>query len=303
MLTLEFLQQLPIPVFREQLPSFLAGFIDSGSAGDGARLVAASVADWTDEQAESVRTHLLSLGEEPRVYPAHPLCRSVSRAWCRDVVTDVEIRGIDALLRARAAGPVLILSNHLSYFDTTATDAALHRHGATELADALLALAGPRVYDDAFRRFAAACLSTLPVPQSTTFEHTARMSPRDLARRTIASVRATHDAARSGAVPILYAEGSRSRSGRLGPFLRAVHRYLGCADMQVIPTAITGTSAMMPVGEATLKPGRVTLCFGEPIEAGRARSKQALEESWLQIADLLPEEHAPPVDTDPSASL
>lgn len=257
------------------------------------------VARWSPEQVSSVRDHLLTLGDQPQLYEAHPLCREVSRAWCQDAIPAVELRGLDQLQAALDLGPVLLVGNHLSYLDTQATDAALHRIGRADVADRIVALAGPKVYDDLFRRFAAACLSTLPVPQSTRFSHTRRIGVRELARRTRQGVDRTHALAQAGRLPLLYAEGSRSRDGRLGPFLRAAWRYTALEHLWLLPFAQWGTEGILPVQASLSQPGPVWLHFAEPIEVARHGPRQVLQVAHDRVAALLPPRHQPVEDSSP----
>jgi hypothetical protein len=90
---------------------------------------------------------------------------------------------MEHLDRATRLGPTLPVGNHLSYFDASSTDALVAWSGRTDLADRIVAAAGPKVYEDLFRLVAASCLNTLPVPQSTSFAHTAKLAPRELARK------------------------------------------------------------------------------------------------------------------------
>jgi 1-acyl-sn-glycerol-3-phosphate acyltransferase len=274
------------------LPSFLADYVDA-PPGPGRARVAELVQTWSEEDAAAVRQHVVGLGESPRPYPADPRCRAVSRAWCEDVVLSPRVEGAEHLDAALAAGPVLLVGNHLSYFDTQATDAALAAVGRGDLADRLVALAGPKVYEDLFRRFAASCLSTLPVPQSTQFSHTERLNARELALRARASVDAVHALAMAGRAPLLYAEGSRSRTGRLQPFLRAAWRYASLAGMRVVPLALVGTPAIMPVGAVKLTPGTVTVRVGEAIDVAAVGAREVLAVAHDAVAALLPEAHQP----------
>jgi 1-acyl-sn-glycerol-3-phosphate acyltransferase len=185
----------------------------------------------------------------------------------------------------------VLLCNHLSYFDTSATDAILAWAGHEDLADKLVAAAGPKVYQHLFRLLAAACLNTLPVPQSTSLAHTEKLPPRELARKAIESVESAKDLVERGYLLLMYPEGSRSRTGQLGPFLRGVQRYLSCTHpLSVVPTAIVGTEAVMPVSDPRLHPGPVALRFAEPIatEEGAAGARDTLARAHRAVQRLLP---------------
>lgn len=277
------------------LPAYLAAFIDDPHAARGAdRDIAALTATWTEAQAAEIVEHLRTLGQEPKVYRAAPRAQAVSRAWSRHVMPQTLVANLEHLRKAAAQGPVILLGNHLAYLDSTAIDFALHRASATDLADRIISLAGPKVYAEPFRRFASACLSTLPVPQSGQIEHAASVSPRELARRALSAIRAGHEALVDGQILLIYGEGSRSRTGRLGPFLPGVARYLKVQGARVVPFALTGTQHIMPLGKTRVSVGSVRIDLGEPIpieELGGPRA--ALDAAHARVAELLPQEFRP----------
>jgi 1-acyl-sn-glycerol-3-phosphate acyltransferase len=276
---------------RAVIPRFLAGFVgDPEVAGINRARIAGLVGGWSDATCREVVTLLATIGEEHRVYPAHPACRALSRAWSSDVMVDPVVTGVEHVVEASRHGPVLLLGNHVSYFDTSATDAILASAGHTAIADRLVTAAGPKVYQELFRLVAAACLNTLPVPQSTSLSHTEKLAPRELARRALESVGAARAALEDGAILLVYPEGSRSRTGQLGTFLKGVHRWLDCMEgIRAVPIAIAGTQEVMPVGQPQLFPRQVALSFGEPLEVGRdGDPRQILDRARDAIASLLP---------------
>lgn len=289
---------------RALLPRFLSGFIvDEGAARQNAERVQAFVSDWDDPTCARVAHLLATIGEEQRVYPADPACRLLARVWSQDVILQPRLEGVDHLREAMQSGPAVVLCNHLSYFDSTAIDAILAWEGHEDLADRLMSAAGPKVYQALFRRVAASCLNTLPVPQSTTFSHTEPLSPRELARRAITSLRLAQKGAEDGLVLLIYPEGSRSRSGRMGSFLKAVRRYLEIADpLFVVPAAICGTHRIMPVDDERMHPTHASLHFGPAVRVGGdLDARNALAEAHAAIGRLLPEDHRPDPEAPPVA--
>lgn len=288
---------------RRVLPSYLSGFVDQpeASAKNHAR-ISEIVSCWSDEDTHAILSGLLTLGSEHRLYPADPRGRLISREWIRDIVLNPTISGLDHLSDSAARGPTLLLCNHLSYFDASAADAVLAWSGRVDLADRLVAAAGPKVYQDLFRLLAAAGLNTLPVPQSTSFSHTEKLAPRELARRANESLGAATEALEAGFLLLIYPEGSRSRTGRLGPFLRGIYRYLSCVDgMQILPMAIVGTEAIMRVGNPKLRPGPVQIAFGAPLHVGPDGSpREILALAHARVAALLPEHLRPLPDEGPT---
>lgn len=288
---LDALRDLPPEVLRTLIPGFLAGYIaDPAAAAASQARVAAVLAPVPDAAIAALARHLADCGSAPVKWAADPTARAVSRAWCADVIRAAPVEGLAHL---DGDQPTIIVCNHRSYLDTTATDAALVWAGRADLADRLATVAGPKVYEDVFRRFAAACLTTLPAPQSATIEGAARLSPRDLARQAQQAIALSHEAVREGAIVLLYPEGSRTRTRRLGPFLRGIWRYLAIDGLRVVPAAILGTDTILAVGADKLTPGEISLRFGAPLQVDAANARERLEAVFDGVAALLPMNVAP----------
>src|SRR5688572_19864904 len=90
-------------------------------------------------------------------YPPDPLARRIHHVLAdRFLTPDSRVLGAHHLATV-AGAPVVIVSNHLSYADANVIEVLLHRSGATELADRLTALAGPKVFTSRERRFSSLC--------------------------------------------------------------------------------------------------------------------------------------------------
>jgi 1-acyl-sn-glycerol-3-phosphate acyltransferase len=289
---LESLQRLPPEALQQLLPAFLSGFVVQGSETTVTRLQGL-VDAWTKEQQKAVHAGLVTSVSAGEIQWAVEQCCDVSRAWSDCVITEASIHGIEHLIQASEAGPTLILSSHLSYFDASATDTIIAEASKATAAKLVFA-AGPKAYQSLFRRVAAAGLNTLPVPQSNRLSHTKNIPAREFAQLVRASLTTSRELMESGKILLLYPEGSRSRSGRLGPFITGVHRYLNIEGLSILPLGIIGTQAIMPVGARGIHPGAVSLAFGEPIRISESLpSREALIECHRQITRLLPPTHAP----------
>ncbi len=291
-MNLDALSGLKPPHLRALLPSYLAGYIDDEpSRARNLVRMRDMVNGWSDETCEMLITQLQELGSENRLYDPHPATRALSRDWMNDIIDEVHLSGLHHV--RGVDGPTILVANHLSYVDSTALDCALTWMAQTDVADRIVSVAGPKVYQNTFRRIATGCLATLPVPQSSSVAtEQAKVSPRELARQAIRSIRAAKTMLLANRILLIFAEGSRSRTGRLGPFLQGVHRYLDVPGAKVIPTAILGTDKMMPIGQDRLYHGTLQITFGEPITVGDD-PKACLKVVHTALADLLPEARRP----------
>ncbi|MBT3223532.1 MAG: 1-acyl-sn-glycerol-3-phosphate acyltransferase, partial [Proteobacteria bacterium] len=127
--------------------------------------------------------------------------------------------------------------------------------------------------------------------------HPEQLSRRELARLAIASLKNGHDIIDDGYCLLIYPEGSRTRTGRLGPFLQATYRYFKKKGTSVVPMAIIGTNRIMPVGDTRLHPGPVSLSFAPPLKVNDdTPAKEVLQEAHSAIAALLPPDQHPPAN-------
>lgn len=297
-LTIDEVTTTPIDQLRIRLPEWLAAyaypdFTDAATARTVAVLNAHS-----DDDILTAIAHYREVASEYHYYPADPVARAISRAFVRGMALDPHVEGIDNLRAALAAGPCLLLCNHLSYSDSQFTDLLLSECGADDLARGLVYVAGPKVYENAMRRMAATGLNTLPTAQSSRLGRDG-LSPREIARIALRTVTQAAELMSAGRSILLYAEGSRSRSGRLGSFVRAAARYARVANTRVVPVALAGTNHSFPVHDTAMKPAPVRLTIGPAIEVDPGDRQAAIASAWQHIARLLPDAYRPDPATPP----
>jgi 1-acyl-sn-glycerol-3-phosphate acyltransferase len=68
-----------------------------------------------------------------------------------------------------------------------------------------------------------------------------------------------------GISAVVFAEGTRSRDGKLQPFKRGPFVLAIAAQVPVIPVYCENTYALLPKGSFSPKPGTITIHIGEPI--------------------------------------
>ncbi len=283
-------------ILADWLATFVAG---GGSHQDAARDAVASLVDSVEESevAKTLAT-FRDAGSHYGFFGADPVARAIIRVYLQSFCAGSTIDGITHLKAAADAGPVLLLCNHLAYCDTVLKDMLLDQAGATDLADRLTAVAGPKVYETPFRRMASLAIGTLKTAQSTTIAHShAELTPRQVAEIAVGTMRTAHELMAQGQFVVLYGEGSRSRDQRLGPFIKAIRKYAKMPGIRLVPLALTGTDNVMPVGQLLMHPGRVHLQIGEALAVDEHGAASAVEQCWRRIAEMLPPQHRPEAGT------
>ena len=213
-------------------------------------------------------TRLLRAGTDWAYYPYDPLARRIHHALAPRVLRpDPVVRGT-ANLGAMTDARVVIFANHLSYSDANVVEVLLRIAGACALADRLTAVAGPKVYSNVARRFSSLCFGTVKVPQSSErSSEDAVMNPRDVARAARRAIQIAHERLSLGEALLIFAEGSRSRTGRMQPFLPGTARYLDLPGTWVLPMGISGTEKLFPIDGAALHPVPIEMNIGRPVLA------------------------------------
>lgn len=245
---------------RALLPAWLAGTV-SPEVADAVRDAVSTLLDQaSDDELAAALDALARVGGAYRPWPADPFARRLSRTYMgRLLAPGSRIEGVDHLRAALQAGPTLLLGNHRAYVDTQLTDLLLAQVDPG-LADRLVTVAGPKVYEDPLRRIASAGLHTIKTAQSTAVaSEQAVLGVRDVARIAAETVRQAHALMQRGHAVLLYPEGTRSRDGQLGPFLRGAGRYASLPGTRIIPVMLTGSERVMPIGGELLSPAVVHL--------------------------------------------
>jgi 1-acyl-sn-glycerol-3-phosphate acyltransferase len=75
------------------------------------------------------------------------------------------------------------------------------------------------------------------------------------------------EALKAGACILVFAEGTRSRTGELGPFKKGGFIAATDAGSRVFPVVVHGTRALMPAHGYALRPGRVRISVLDPVDA------------------------------------
>jgi 1-acyl-sn-glycerol-3-phosphate acyltransferase len=228
-------------------------------------------------------------------YPRDPLAQTIHhRLAHRFLAPGSELRGGHHLTDVGAA-PVVLFANHLSYADANVIEVLVQRSGDAALGNRLTALAGPKVFTNRRRRFSSLCFGTVKVPQSAEVaSDEAVLKPRDVARAARRSIEVARERLRSGDALVLFAEGRRSRTGSMQSMLPGVARYLDVPGTWVVPVGLTGSDALFAVSDSTLRPARVVMHAGRPIEASRLLAhaggdrRVAMDAIGLAIAELIP---------------
>jgi 1-acyl-sn-glycerol-3-phosphate acyltransferase len=230
-----------------------------------------------------------------RYYPSDPLARRIHRALARRVLQRAPVLLGTEHLVAVTDRPAVIVANHLSYSDANLLEVLLHQAGAGALAERLTVIAGPKVYSSLRRRFSSLCFGTIKVPQSRgVSSEEAVMNPRDVAVAARRVIEIAHERLRLGEALLVFAEGTRSRTGEMQRLLPGVARYFDSPGTLILPVGIAGSEALFPIDEGSLNPVPIQVCIGAPIDADALRGRaagsrqRAMDAIGRSIAAVLP---------------
>jgi len=111
-----------------------------------------------------------------------------------------------------------------------------------------------------------------------------------------ASVRLAQRYLRQGISYVIFAEGTRSRDGRLGEFKRGGFLLAIEAGVPVVPVSVIGTQKLLPRHGRLIHPGEVRVVFHPPVLAGEytpEKRRELAERIHAAIASALPPDQQP----------
>ena len=146
--------------------------------------------------------------------------------------------------------PFVMIGNHTSHLDALTLAAALPWPVARR---AFALAAGDTFFGSApAAAFAAYAVNALPIwRQRTTAADLAGLRARLI---------------EDGAVYLLFPEGTRSRTGMLGPFKPGIGALVAGTDVPVVPCYLAGAGAAWPPNHTLPRPGRLRLQIGPPLD-------------------------------------
>lgn len=102
---------------------------------------------------------------------------------------------------------------------------------------------------------------------------------------------------RSGASVLLFAEGTRTRDGKLQPFKRGAFNLAVRAGVPVVPLTINGSYIILPRESYRANPGTITLIIDKPIEL-RQDGKEEEMKLMERVHTVLEKHYIQPVDRE-----
>ncbi len=109
-----------------------------------------------------------------------------------------------------------------------------------------------------------------------------------------ASIAAAAEALRSGLHILVFAEGTRSKDGRLGAFKKGPFFLAADTGAPIVPVAVSGTERMMQKGSVAIVGGVARVEFLDVVRPGDYRSREEMMAAVHgAIAAALPEEMRP----------
>lgn len=194
----------------------------------------------------------------------------------RSVVT-LEVQGGELL--ERLEGPVLFVSNHLSYLDQPCVMSALPHRLRYRTATAAWAEFFFRNFRNPLERgwkwftyqYASIFLNVFPLPQSSGFS---------------GSLRFMGKLADNGINILLFPEGEHSRDGSLGQFQPGLGLMVRELGVPVVPIKVTGTGEVLRPGSSRITPGKVTVRFGAPLRFRREEPDQIVVRTRQAVLEL-----------------
>ncbi len=164
-----------------------------------------------------------------------------------------------------ATGGCLLACNHVSYLDPPILGCgAMHRYVHFMARDTL--------FKSALSRWWLTTIQCVPI---------------DRTRGDISALKKGIQLLKSGQVLGLFPEGTRSINGELQPPKSGIGFLIAKAGVPVVPTYVDGSFRAFPKGAKWVKPGKIRIYYGKPIQPEEIARFGDEREAYEQIAKLV----------------
>jgi 1-acyl-sn-glycerol-3-phosphate acyltransferase len=90
---------------------------------------------------------------------------------------------------------------------------------------------------------------------------------------------------------VVFAEGTRSKTGEIQPFKRGAFRLATQVGYPIIPTTIVGSNKIMPKGTYKLRRGTIKVHFDNPIQSDGIKTRQEEIDLMNRVRDIIVNNH------------
>jgi 1-acyl-sn-glycerol-3-phosphate acyltransferase len=90
---------------------------------------------------------------------------------------------------------------------------------------------------------------------------------------------------------VVFAEGTRSKTGEIQPFKRGAFRLATQVGYPIIPTTVSGSNKIMPKGTYKLKSGTIKVHFDKPIQSEGIKTRQEEIDLMNRVRDIVVNNH------------
>lgn len=182
-------------------------------------------------------------------------------------------------------GPVLVISNHITFLDAGLILAALspwlrHRLAVAMEGERLQLMRRPPKEWNIFRRWlnrvgyalAVALFNVFPLPQQSGFRESFEFAGESVDR---------------GYSVLVFPEGARSRDGRLAAFRAGIGLLAKNLKLPVVPMRIDGLFELKRAGKRIARPGQIQISIGAPVEFAPAADPEEVARALeARVAEL-----------------
>ncbi len=201
------------------------------------------------------------MSSDPGLNLIYWISRGIVRLWLR-IWLRFETHGGE---NVPATGGCLLASNHVSYLDPPVVACGIgHR--------VIHFLARDTLSRSLIGRWFFRSVQTIPI---------------DRTRGDVAALKKGLNCLKRGQVLALFPEGTRSPDGELKPAKGGVGFLIAKAEVPVVPVYVEGTYKSFPKGSCIVKPGKVRVFYGPPIQPAEFAAIGDDRESYQKIGDLV----------------